>query len=381
MASTTRSTDSLTRVESLLFHSSRGSFIGLMIGIALFKTGIWAMPNLAITRSIAANPFANLPVDPLAQYLFWNWLGLLGAWTVGAIGESGYFVYHALFAVSFTAVFLWSVFRVMPDYAARVSTLLFFALPVSGTIYYWIGMDAITSLLMLVGVLCLGRPLLTFVVCIALGMQHFEQGVAAGFALLVMAVASRYFGRPARFSIGAASAWILGSFAGKLALIGLFSHLDLQVNSGRLYWAMQNSSRIAKGFVFHFHFVIWSAFGLGWLAIWRYAETFGRRAIPFFCAVLVAMPLLLTDDETRVVALVTLPIVLTALLLDQEFLALIQPRHAAAFFIMWVLLPWSWAWEGVPRWSAFPYDVVYVVQLVSGKLMNAMSGVELFTMH
>ncbi len=93
------------------------------------------------------------------------------------------------------------------------------------------------------------------------------------------------------------------------------------------------------------------------------------------------MPLLFTDDETRVVALVTLPIVLTALLLDPEFLSRIKSRHAAAFFILWVSLPWSWAWEGVPRWSAFPYDVVYAVQLLSGKLTNAMSGVELFTMH
>src|SRR5438874_882691 len=82
-------------------------------------------------------------------------------------------------AVAFVVLFFVAAFRLLPEREARTSIVLFLALPVSGTVFYWVGQDAVTSLLMLLGVLSARRPLVTVVVGIALGMQHFVQGFAA----------------------------------------------------------------------------------------------------------------------------------------------------------------------------------------------------------
>lgn len=118
---------------------------------------------------------------------------------------------------------------------------------------------------------------------------------------------------------------------------------------------------LLERFFLHAHLAVWSVLGLGWLVAVRFTDL-GTRSMPFFLALLGACCLLpVSDDQTRVVAIVTFPLVAAYWLFNPDFLARLGRRELAWLFVGWIIVPWIWVWKGVPKWSVFPYDVAYIL--------------------
>ncbi len=356
----------LKRVEGLVFESRPWKLVLVVCAITLVKTGVWYVPNLGCFQAMAQNPFVNPFDNPHQHYMFWSWLGPFLAWAFHATSKWSFFLFHLAFSIAFTLLFIKVVFSRFSDRSARTSLILFSLLPVSATAYFWVGYDSITLFVMLLALAWPRYAMVTFVAGVALGMQHFEQSVfAAGgllFAILLSRKCNDALGYSAKFCI----ALLLGVLAGKLALIGLFKHFAIEVNSGRYYALKLVFHTVLKEFGYHPHYIIWSVLGLGWLAALKYIDR-GRKAIPFFATLLgLCLLLPITEDQTRVIAVATFPLIVVYWLFNEEFLSRITTQEVSAVFVMWIIVLWGWTWSGLPKWSVFPFDVVSVLHKLFG---------------
>lgn len=357
----------LDPVERFIFDSPRRRFIATLLVVSLCKTGIWYIPNTGLSRLVALDPFTNPIADPYAHYLYWNWLGPYLAWLIGATGRYSFVVFHLAFAIAFTSLATFAFFDRLPEREARIAFLVFTALPVSGTVYYWVGMDAVVLFLMLVPLVFSKSRLVPLLAGIALGMQHFEQGLVAGVVLSITIVVARRMRLEPPYPLRFATAWICGTGIGKLTLIALFAHWNAKVNNGRLVLFGHEFETLLLEAVFHVQVIVWSMLGVGWLVLLVYVDRLRSQAIPLCTGLLLCMPfLVLAQDETRVMSIITFPLLAGYWLFDGSALARVSAREAALLLVAWLLVPWSWTWLGIPRWSALPYDVYWLLDALVG---------------
>lgn len=388
----------LSWLEHCIFHAAAWRLVTLILLVTLFKTGIWYIPNLEMSLALALNPFANPFADPNAHYLAWNWLSPFIAWLLGIKAFWAFFLLHLGFAVTFTALFIHLAFARLPEREARVALILFALLPVSATAYFWAGPDALTLLLLLLavgGILpsppftkggtgnqhLLGSPfakgglrgIFFLFIGILLGMQHFEQALFAAGGLLFAQILCRSLPSKRSSPAGLAAPTIkfpltllVGIAIGKLALTGIFGHFDMQVNSGRAFWLQEHLALLLETFFFHLHHILWTVLGLGWLVALKYADQ-GRQALPFFLALAGLLLLLLVSaDQTRVLAIITFPLLAVYWLFNRPFLASFTNQQVAWLLLLWLLIPWGWVWIGEPRTSALPFDIAWLLHSVFG---------------
>lgn len=358
--------NAINKIEKFIFESDAWKLILVIALLTLFKTGIWYIPNLGASQAIAQNPFTNPFPDPNAHYLFWSWLGPFLAWLIGATGKWQFFAFHLFFSVAFTLLFIRVAFNTLSNDLARSSLVLFSVLPVSATAYFWVSSDSITLFLMLLALAFPRSLAFTFIVGLLLGMQHFEQGFFAAAGLLFAIAISHRQGYALKYSWKFCLLLLIGVIAGKFLLFGLFSHYSINVNSGRMHWLREHLHLLLNQFFFHFHYIIWSVLGLGWLVALRFTD-WGVKSVPFFLT-LAGLCLLLpvSGDQTRVLAIITFPLVSAYWLFNQDFLKNLAKREISLLFTAWALMPWGWVWGGAPKWSAFPYDIAYVLHRLFG---------------
>lgn len=356
----------LTFTERLIYKYPVWKLASLIFIVVLFKTGIWYIPNLGASQLIARNPFVYSFQDPNADYLYWSWLGPFLAWFAAATSDLSFFIFHLLFSLGFTVLFVTVAFAKLPDREARTSLVLFSVLPVSATSYFWVGYDSITLFLMM---LALATPRVLPVVLfsgIALGMQHFEQAFFGAAGVLFALILSNRNKDEMEYPIKWALALIIGVIIGKIVLFAVFKHFSVSVNPGRIYWMRQHLRPLLYEFFFHFHYIVWSVLGLGWIIAIKYLDD-GKRSAPFFISLGAQLVLLsVSADQTRVLAIVSFFLVSVYWLLSHNFLTQISNQLASLIFLIWLVSPWSWVWGGLPKWSVFPYDVAYITHGLFG---------------
>ncbi len=347
-------------IERFIYQSKPGRLIAIALAVSFVKTGLWYIPNIEASWLISRNPFRNpFPDRPTFHYLVTSWLSPFLAWCLHIRNQQSFLYFHLLFSIAFTCIFIAFVWREFEDRDARTSLVLFLALPVSTTAYFWIGMDSVTVFLMLLMLLVRRRPWLALPIGILLGMQHFEQGGVAFGALLAAWLVSFVLKTESQYSIQWATASLLGVILGKIVLLIIFSHFGIHLNSGRLFMAQNFGGFFASLFYYHSQYILWSVFGVGWIAVVKYAEQ-GKRSMPFLvgaCGLLLLLPLV--GDETRVLCIVTFPLVAACLLLNPAFLRSLNGRFVAAVFALWLLIPYPWDLGAKPLVSMFPYDLAY----------------------
>jgi hypothetical protein len=355
----------LGTIEAIVFDGPRARFLALLFAAMLVKTGVWRIPNLDVSAAIARNPFVVPIPNPIDQYLMTSWLGPFLAWLVGASSVPAFFVLHLALSVAFTALMAAMIFSRLEENEARAAMVIFAALPVSATSYFWVGNDSLTLLLM-AGILALReRPFAAGLLGVALGMQHFEQGLFAFGALALAArLGPRYSGRevyPLRTALAAG----VGIATGKIVLTLIFMTAGMTV-SGRTVWLMAHLPALMEDLLYRGHVLIWSILGVGWLVALRFADG-GRASIPFFLCLLALMPLLLVSgDKSRVLAMTTFPLVAAFWLMNRDFLRGLMRREIAILALVWLIVPWSWVWRGIPLWSVMPYDIALAASHLLG---------------
>jgi hypothetical protein len=360
-------------VRQLVFDAPIWKLVTALLIVSVVKTGIWWIPNLPESRSIADDPFRNPFVKVSARYLYSSWLAPFLAWLVGANGNASFFLFHFAFAIAFSALFCWLTLTRQSDRNARVSLAIFAMLPVSGVAYFWIGSDGVTLFLMLLAFVLPSNPLWGLLVGVLLGMQHFEQSSAAAAGTCGALVLNSWNNRHATVSVDRSMPTLLwcvllfvGVIAGKLFLDYLFTQWGAEVLINRTDLALQRLPVNAKRFVLSFHVTLWSVLGLGWIVMVKYLER-GRDSLPFvlvFCGLLLL--LVGVEDQTRVLAIVTFPLVFAFWLQDSATLSSINEEMLSWLVMIWVVVPWSWVWSGRSVSSVFPYDLVLGFYMLTG---------------
>jgi hypothetical protein len=349
----------LAKVERFLFESPTWTFLGTLIVLMLVKTGVGAIETVGYSIALAKNPFVNPISATEDQYTMWNWLGSFIAWMIGATRTSSFMALHLAFSASFTALFAWLVLQRFEQRIARVALLLFAMLPVSTTAYYWIGYDSLTLPLMLIAFARPGWWAPALVGGYLVGMEHFEQGLVGGCALLLATSLSLWWDETPTYPIGHVFVFTTATIIGKLTLILIFYFCDIKVIGGRTSWMAEHLPRILHAFFSGSQYIVWSIFGVGWFAALKYAQ-YATHRIPFFLTMFgLSLLLLVTWDETRVIAIVSFPLILSYWLFDERFLRSISKPEAAIGFLFWALAPWSWVLGGVPMVSAFPRKMLF----------------------
>jgi hypothetical protein len=285
---------------------------------------------------------------------------------VGATGRAAFFALHLAFAVAFSVLFYRMSVKRLSDRNARVALILFCLLPVSGTAYFWVGMDSITLLLLLVAFVFPARLTWAGLAGVLLGFQHFEQALIAMGALWGVLILRRKSPPMLPVTVPWCTVLLAGIVAGKLALTAVFHHYDVIVTVDRVYWVAKLLPTSIKRFATHHHIIIWSALALGWIVLIKYLAQ-GRKAAPFTLMLLGLFGVsLLAFDQTRVVAIVTFPLILVFWLHEPELLESLDERSVAWLALAWVVIPWSWVFGGYPQSSVLPHDLLFVIGGLTG---------------
>ena len=356
----------LVKLEGWIFKSPLWALCLCLFIVFFIKTGFWYIPNLELSFQIAQNPFKNPFSDPNAHYLMTTWLSPYLAWLFGIKTWFRFFLFHFFICLLFSLIYLAVVFHRYTNEQARIALIALIIFPVMGSIYYWIGPDALTVLLILLIFCSSSKPWLAFGIAILLGMQHFEQGVLAATMLLLGAILNHASKNKNTFSIYFYIAFFLGVIAGKALQIEIFQALGIIINSGRAYVLEKHFTNIATQFALNFQFIVWSTMGLGWLVAFFYINLH-PKAWGFYLNLLLPLFLLpLVADETRVLSIIYFPLVLNYFLLNPHFLNNISRTQASFVFLLWLILPWGWALSGAVEVSVFPYTVMNIAHKFLG---------------
>ena len=330
--------------------------------IIIFKVGIWYHPALWRLLEISIDPFNNSAIiNPQAHYLYYNFLGGFLANLFGFNTKTSFFLFHLFFSIAFFFLFLHFVFKELTKKYATFSVLLFLVLPVSTTSFFWVGYDSITLSIMMISIIFRFYLLLVFIFVFLLGLQHFELTLLAALSLLVLNIYNKFSYQYSYLNLSYSISIILGILFGKFLLEYYFYLLGIDINSGRVLYTTSYLKHFIYQAYFNFHNVIWFALSIGWLVIIRYF--FSKERNNFFLLIILGQLLILfiVDDTTRVYANLSFLIIFSQILVNKNFLKNIKSYEISILLILWLILPYGWAWQGVLRAPMFTYDFAYIL--------------------
>lgn len=305
--------------------------------LVVARSGISPMPNLVKQAQMLPDPFQN-PYPTEHSYIWWNWLSPFLAHSLGIRSGSAYLFFCGMIALAILpACYLALRALNLPGPEARWRMLLVCCLPASFTALFWVGMDALTILLLVLVVALRGRLLASAAVGLLCGLQHAEQSlVAIGLLLLANLLLDREAVR------GSATA-LVGVVVGKAALLVIAAHAGGAPLQTRLDYYLPRRGEFFHQFASHAPLVVWSIFGAGWLVF--LAAGLGRRALLLLATSAVAgLGLAITaDDQTRVAAITTLPALLVLFSTSEFSIARLKHRLVVPLAL---LLPAIWVWKG-----------------------------------
>lgn len=365
-------------LENLFFSAPASTFIIFWLATLIVKSGIWVIPGIEVYRQISLSPFhppqSSFLANEMVHYLFYSWLLPFTAWATNFTTPAKFILLCFLFSLAFLALAIFFLFKFLRSEEARKALLILFALPVGMTSLYWIGYDGLTLLLMLVGVVVVskGSKLNYFgplIIGALLGLQHFEQGLF-GFLILV---SYYFFGREPGDQIKRhndilqrLALLIAGLAIGKLILWAIITMNQIPISAGRSAWVMVAWKGILKRFFLRSQIIIYSLLGVVWLfalaGIIVSRKRFYWLAIVLFLVGLSAI----VEDQTRVVAVVSFPLIFTILLEGQSLLQCMSRPATLLLAALYLITPYAWVWTGIPQASSFPYAFYLLFKVSKG---------------
>ncbi len=356
----------LERGERWLESRSWMQLAALALGVTALIHGLWLYPVLPEILEFSR----DLTGDPLAgrqeQFVYWS---LLGPW-LGRVTRSngGAWSFAALqlgLLVGLGGLALAGHHRRHGEAATRRLILLLFTSPVLAVCTTWLGSADVVTLLVSIAWLALDRrPLAAAVIGVVAGVNHFEQSVLIASGLGIIGLADRPGDRRR-----AALWWALtlvGIAVGRGLVLAHFHHYDIDPTTTRFSFV----ERVGLRSYAHASFgnPLWtllSVYGLGWLPV-AVLETClpDRRLVRVWALIhLGVIPILaLTLDQTRVAALLLLPVLLRVC--TTEAASRLHPRDArrlgravALTALFGVVVPRVVVWDGRLH-SSVAYDTL-----------------------
>jgi hypothetical protein len=352
----------LLDLEQYLVGLSVKKLLILFFFVILIKIGFWYHPALWKLLTISINPFdENIYSNPYAHYLYYNFLGGYLANLLNITSKLTFFLFHLLFSFLFVFSFVFLIFKNLSRRDAIYSLIIFLILPVSTTVFYWVGYDSITLSIFILSILFRSYLIIVLLCGTLLGLQHFELGFLSSLSLLSLNIYNKYTSKKSFLSLRYSVFLFIGTILGKFLLEYYFAIIELNLTSGRTWHTLDVIKHFLYNGYFNFYNIIWFSLSLGWLIILRYSF-FKERNI-FFIIILLGQLLILfvVDDQTRVYANLSFLIILSQILLNKDFLAQIKNYEISLIIIIWLIMPYGWVWQGVLRTSMFTYDFAYLL--------------------
>jgi len=327
----------------------------IWVVIILLKNGFWYMPNIYNQYLVSQYLSANPTTAPNPDYLYGNYLEPLLYGLFGGESFWGYMIYtfaiYLLFIISFI---IWLGFyhrdNILKKPYRVVALLIFsiFFIPL-----YWIGMDGMTLLLLLLSMIGLySRWGLFF--AFLLGVQHASQGIVS-LSILGISIAFMFFvNREYRFKrdLIKVSYIIISVVIGKAVLILWFSISDIHIVMSRSRILREYLSIHISYWLKSFGVILYSIFGVGWILIIRYI----RYLYPILISTLLTLIFIMSvADESRVGAILLFPSLFYWLFMNEKVISLISLRFSIILGLLYIITPTIFVWEATTYYSTRVY--------------------------
>ena len=352
----------LLDLEKYIIKLSVKKLLTLFFIVILLKVGFWYHPALWKLLQISINPFdENLFSNQHAHYLYYNFLGGYIANLLNLTTKLSFFLFHLFFSFLFNFLFIFLIFKNLNRRNAIYSLILFLVFPVSTTVFFWVGYDSLTLSILMLSVVLRFNSIIVLTCGILLGLQHFELSFLSALSLLILNLYNKFFSKKSFLTLSYSLLLIAGVIIGKVIMDYYFILINLDINSGRTWHTLDVIKYFFYNSFFNFHNIIWFSLSVGWLVILRYL--FYREKNIFFIFILLGQLLILfiVDDQTRVYANLSFLIILSQIFLNENFLNQIKKYEISLIIIIWLIMPYGWAWQGILRASMFTYDFAYIL--------------------
>ena len=355
-----------------VFKLNVKNILVLLFVISIFKNGIWYHPALWNMLEIAKNPFENVFGSNFNKYyLYSSWLSPFLAYLLGIKSKIFFFIFHFFLAVSFLFLTINLIKKNVKKNNIKKSLILFLIFPVSMTSFYWVGYDSLILLLMTTSLLYKKNFLVILICSIGIGLQHFEIGVVSILILTIALSLEQIFYSnkiKKKISFTFIIIFFIGLLIGKIILFKIYAGEDFV--AGRFSWIYNALLHLFYNFYFNFYNILWFALGPAWLIIIHFF--FNQKERWSFLISLICLIFILpfVDDHSRVYSACSFILISVYILYNDEFLDKITNQHLSIFFLVWILFPYSWVWQGDLRPSMFQYDLAYVLDYMFGIFNN-----------
>ncbi len=344
----------------------------LLFLISIFKNGIWYHPALWNMLEIAKNPFENVFDSNVNKYyLYSSWLSPYLAYLLGIKSKFYFFIFHLFISILYLFFSINLIKKNIKKKNFKKSLIIFLIFPVSMTSFYWVGYDSLILLLMTFCLYSKKNYLIILICSIGIGLQHFEIGIVSISVLSVALIFEKILYKDIKklnISFIFIIVFILGLLIGKVSLYEIYS--DESFVSGRVDWINDVLLHLFYNFYFNFYNIVWFALGAGWLIVLHYFFNQKKRW-PFIISLFTLIFVLpFVDDHSRVFSACSFMLIMLFILCNDEFLNTISLNHLSLFFLIWVLLPYSWVWQGDLRSTMFLYDFAYILDYTFGIFNN-----------
>ncbi len=330
--------------------------------IIIIKIGFWYHPALWKLLQISINPLDESIINNKhAHYLYYNFFGGYVANLLKINTKLSFFLFHLFFSFLFNFLYFYLIFKELNRKYAVYSLIIFLILPVSTTVFFWVGYDSITLSLMILSVLFRKELFIVLVLGILLGLQHFELGFLSSLSLLVLNIYNKFFSKESFLDLKYSIFIFLGILIGKIFLEYYFISIGLDINSGRIWYTLDVIKHFIYNNYFNLHNIIWFSLSLGWLIVLKYLF-YSQKNILFLIILFAQLGVLfIVDDQTRVFACLSFLIIVSQILINKDFLKQIKKQEISLILIIWLIIPYGWAWQGILRPSMFTYDLAYLL--------------------
>ena len=357
--------------NSILKLNTRNILILLFL-ISLFKNGIWYHPALWNMLEIAKNPFENVfGLETQKYYLYSSWLSPFFAYILGIKSKIYFFIFHLFLAILYLFLTITLIKKSIKTENLKKSLIIFLIFPVSMTSFYWVGYDSLILLLMVISLYKNRNYLITFMCSIGIGLQHFEIGFVSIMVIFIASIFERIFyvnKKKIKISFIFKITFITGLIIGKIILYKIYN--DESFVGGRLQWISDALLHLLYNFYFNFYNILWFSLGAGWLIIIHFFLN-QKQKWPFLISLFALIFVLpFVDDHSRVFSACSFMLIMIYILCNDEFLDTVSLKQLSLFFLIWILLPYSWVWQGDLRSTMFLYDFAYILEYTFGIFNN-----------
>ena len=358
--------------KTYIYNLNIKNILILLFLISLFKNGIWYHPALWNMLEIAKNPFENVfGVEINKYYLYSSWLSPYLAYLLGIQSKFYFFIFHLFVAVLYLFSSIYLIKKNIKKNNLKKSLIIFLIFPVSMTSFYWVGYDSLILLLMTFSLYNKKNYLIILICSIGIGLQHFEIGIVSILVVSIAFILEKILYKDLKkldISFIFIIVFIVGLLIGKVSLYEIYSNESFV--GGRLDWITNALLHLFYNFYFNFYNIIWFALGASWLIVFHYFLNQKKRW-PFVISLLtIILVLPFVDDHSRVFSACSFMLIMTYILCNDEFLDTVTVKQISLFFLIWILLPYSWVWQGDLRSTMFLYDLAYILDYTFGIFNN-----------